>query len=410
MSAASSQDVFTAAVAQCAPPCTCPGSTDICSSVFPPECGFGATSILSCSGLGTTPVVKEDCSASGSGTKVCAQTSNGTTCLPTECTCTSDDDACGSSFPASCKLDANALYTCSGAGAAPELKLNCAATGVEVCASHSGDDVCLAPECTCTNTGTSCGSQFPDSCGYDDNSVFQCSAEGAAPEVQQDCGSGLCVSDTPLVSAAFVDGVFMAAAAQCVPPCTCPGSSDICGSTLSPECGFGNTTILSCSGAGSTPVVKSDCTSGTVCATTSNGTICLPTNCTCTSNSDVCGSRFPDSCNLDPNALYSCSAAGAAPEIKEDCGANGGDVCAPQSNGDVCVPSECTCSAAGDVCGSEFLELCRYDKNSLYTCSGPGAVPEVKQDCGAGVCVPSTPGLSANSGFAAAAAAQCAPP
>ncbi|KAF9965708.1 hypothetical protein BGZ73_001349, partial [Actinomortierella ambigua] len=86
-----------------------------------------------------------------------------------------------------------------------------------------------------------------------------CSAEGAAPEVQEDCGSGLCIPDSQLVSAASIEGVFKAADATCAPPCKCPGSEDICASSFPPECGFGNTSILSCSGLGATPVVKGQC-------------------------------------------------------------------------------------------------------------------------------------------------------
>ncbi|KAF9979199.1 hypothetical protein BGZ73_004085 [Actinomortierella ambigua] len=168
---------------------------------MPVECGYGTTSILSCSGLGSTPVYKGDCSGSGNGTDVCATGSNGTVCLPQECTCSSKTAACGSSFS--------------------------------------------------------------DTCKYSKNTVYKCSGKGAAPEVQQDCGSGLCAPTTQDFSTVAAQ-IFSATDAQCSPPCTCSGNQDICSTILPPECGFNNASLLSCSGFGFRPLFKEDCQHGCV--------------------------------------------------------------------------------------------------------------------------------------------------
>ncbi|KAF9932062.1 hypothetical protein FBU30_008992, partial [Linnemannia zychae] len=90
-------------------------------------------------------------------------------------------------------------------------------------------------------------------------------------------------------------------------------------------------------------------------------------------------------CNLDPNTLYTCTAAGATP--------SGGTVCdfGCQINvgDDTCKP-DCTCPDRKDTCGSVFDPGCNLDPDTLYACSAVGATPVLDEVCAVGCIVKPT--------------------
>ncbi|KAF9978612.1 hypothetical protein BGZ73_001528 [Actinomortierella ambigua] len=330
--------------------CVCQSKGGLCSSELSEICGLEKNTVYACNGEGTVPEYVRSCgeglcapsipTVSTNSSQGVFATAEATCSAP--CTCKDSNDFCSSSLPASCGFGPAQILQCSGLGSAPTIKSDCKlfSKGHVVCATITNGAICTQPGCACPSDRATCGSQFPAVCGYAANTLYKCSAVGAMPEEQQACGDGWCIPVTEAMSEEDTEDIFGATEAICVPRCSCPGSSDICGSTLPPECGFGNKTILDCNGFGSTPIAKDECSGSTVCATSPNGTVCLPQECTCTSNSPACGSRFPESCQYDKNVIYACNAPGAVPQFQHDCSASGTEACAALFDGDQCLPKE----------------------------------------------------------------------
>ncbi|KAG0249152.1 hypothetical protein DFQ27_000328, partial [Actinomortierella ambigua] len=451
--ATSDGNVFTVAASTCQGPCTCSGSNDICASSLPYECGFGTAAVLSCSGAGTTPVVKEVCQgscATVSGTSQCPSgpvddpckcTSSGTVCgkefppscnitqdalvicdntgsfpvvqqacdpgtcvgttgtsdediftaadakCQSPCTCTGTADVCASTLPTECGFGTTALLSCSGSGSTPAVKETCqngctVVGGVNQCATGPVSD-----DCSCKSNGTVCGKEFPASCNIPTQTLASCTI-GSAPVIQQSCSPGTCVGTSGM--AVDSEGIFTAADAQCQAPCTCSGTDDVCAIALPPECGFGSTSLLSCSGPGSTPTIKEVCQGG--CGTI-NGVDTCPSGpvddpCKCTTDGTVCGKEFPASCNLTQDALLTCS-SGVTPTTQQNCtpGTCVGTSSVAAASADVFTAADatcqapCTCSGTADICASSLPAECGFGTAALLSCSGAGSTPVAKQSC-----------------------------
>lgn len=165
------------------------------------------------------------------------------------------------------------------------------------CNIRPGPDQCAFDPCACREPGNACGSTFPTSCGLELNSLYTCSGNKTLPIRNLTCSSSqICV---PVPGGSDLCGDSN--------DCGCIGSGNICGDMLPPICGKTTKTSIIC------PLgTATECSSGCAAGSCASG-------CSCTDNSIKCGSNFARSCNLVPNALYSCI-SGSAPVLLFDCG------------------------------------------------------------------------------------------
>ncbi|KAF9360553.1 hypothetical protein BGX26_008834 [Mortierella sp. AD094] len=221
--------------------------------------------------------------------------------------CVSVGDFCGTSLYG-CKFVPTTLYTCKAIGEKPEVAMADSPT-----CGGSGTITLTGDPCSCTSTAPVCGSQFPATCEYEPNAIYQCPGGPlSAPTILK----------------------------QCIPGTQCTagqGGAD-------PTCGF-NT-------------------------------------CDCSDDTEVCSSQFPSSCGLTPNSRYKCGTDGK-PLLLSAC--DGGQECVYSTDGSVCVPSDCSCTGGGVTCGRIFPLSCRLPASSFYTCQ-PGQAPVASQDCSPDTC------------------------
>ncbi|KAF9114009.1 hypothetical protein BGX27_000337 [Mortierella sp. AM989] len=430
------------------PDCTCQSSKDTCGFNFPESCGLSDAGLYSCSGKGSTPSLQETCGGYCVPKDNAHSKCSSTATPASDCSCKDTDDHCGASFPSTCGFDPNSLYSCSNVGAAPLVTHKCA----DYCYKNpnSGLDICsdlpTQNSCECRDNHPICGSRFPPSCGFDQSSVYTCSAAGSQPTAPVACSGG-CVIDlsgadscsttvppvddcacidasttcgsafpttcgldanaiytcpsagaTPVSKVPCADGCSHVAGANDVctapaDPCVCVDSDAACGSKFPTSCGLAVNTLYTCSGAGSTPVAGTVCTDG--CAIIPEGSdVCSdptlpPTECSCVDGNMACGSKFPASCGLSAGSLYSCAAAGEGPVANTVCplgctvNTDASDACTTNTT----PPTDCTCKDSGATCGSVFPTSCGYSSNTLYSCSAVAANPVAGSDCVAGCTV-----------------------
>ncbi|KAG0208518.1 hypothetical protein BGX28_000572 [Mortierella sp. GBA30] len=93
----------------------------------------------------------------------------------------------------------------------------------------------------------------------------------------------------------------------------------------------------------------------------------------------ICGSSFPETCRLDENSLYYCKHAGSKPVWHEKCKEGkcpeGSSMCPKEP-----IDPDCLCQAAGTICGSLFPEKCNLDPEALYVCRNAGDVPKFLEE------------------------------
>ncbi|KAK3808768.1 MAG: hypothetical protein J3Q66DRAFT_80794 [Benniella sp.] len=428
-------NVIEAAADQCSigpDPCACQDNTDTCGEGFPTSCGLATDTLYSCSELGATPTVKTACD---NGCSVIESAADQCNSGPDPCACQDTDTVCGSAFPTSCNLSSDTLYSCSAAGATQSLTETCEFG----CIVQDGPDQCdsetVPPECLCDRALDTCGSRFPETCGYYATTLYTCAGLDETPAEKTNCTSGCTESATG-------DDI-------CTDPCLCDGTNDRCGSSWPESCSLSGTSLYTCSAAGEAPQESTNCTFGCIQTTTGCNAVCGGgPDCLCKDDGTHCGTFFPEKCNLAPDGLYKCT-NGMAPNETQDCApgvcsanivaaasvdgettfvATTDDFCVDQcaskeSNTTACTstfPAECgydnktivscnqignvpevtetctvscdvetstctvdpcTCKATGDTCGSSFPPSCGYESNSFYTCSALEATPEKKQAC-----------------------------
>ncbi|KAF9435340.1 hypothetical protein BGZ76_006471 [Entomortierella beljakovae] len=394
---------------RCKPgPCDCTEEGPICGSTFPDSCNLTSSTLYQCSDTGARPKPGSEC-PSGE----CP--SGGDACTPESCSCTELGDTCGSNFPVDCNYDPNSLYTCSAVGQPPTL--------VEKCMSGEcpkGSSNCSPDDCACTDDKPTCGSNFPEHCGLDNNTVFTCPSDGRRPIPDKVCIIGecpvggddcvinpcLCTKRGPMCGSEFPAECGYPPNAQykcrkigsppnfihncttqcdpathsCVPgPCDCTSLGIFCGSSFPESCGFHEGVLYSCDVIGELPNISSSCESGSC---SGDGKNCDLKPCVCKDVGLLCGSSYPAECNLDPNALYHCASTGSDPIKDLDCPSG---TCDPNANS--CVPiDKCSCTTQGNVCGSDFPSTCNYESNSLYQCE-IGEKPILIHECIPGTCV-----------------------
>ncbi|KAG0195509.1 hypothetical protein BGX28_001240, partial [Mortierella sp. GBA30] len=162
--------------------CECPGNKEVCSDAFPDSCGLDKNTIYSCTSTGN-PTKTKACDID----EVCVTLSDGAVCNKKPCECPVDGDVCGSVFPLSCKIPTTSIYTCVK-GQAPVLKEACAHGGCTV-----GSDECNKDPCKCQESGDVCGSTFPKECPLLKDTLYSCTGKGETPTVKMACSTKGCV-------------------------------------------------------------------------------------------------------------------------------------------------------------------------------------------------------------------------
>ncbi|KAG0031511.1 hypothetical protein BGZ83_004542, partial [Gryganskiella cystojenkinii] len=230
------------------------------------------------------------------------------------------------------------------------------------------DDQCIN-ECMCAGKGNVCGSTFPLKCKLDSERIYQCDGAGTVPKPLELCPDKCIVQAGGAVCSTTPDR------------CKCPISSTgkpVCGGTLDPACKADPTAIYYCpNGAGSDPQILKKCDPGTQCNTDKNGNAnCGYSTCNCTGQVLACSSQFPDKCNLIPNSIYKCSAAGV-PELVKTC--TNAEECKSYVDGAQCVSKDCKCPVDGKICGNAFADSCLLSATTIYDCKkGQDPVPYKK--------------------------------
>ncbi|KAG0357597.1 hypothetical protein BGX24_006171, partial [Mortierella sp. AD032] len=285
-------------------------------------------------------------------------------------------DKCGASFPATCGLDKNSVYSCAADKALPQKKIACEESS-KVCLETLSGPTCTPPDCICKDSGSHCGSTFIDTCNLKNNSLYQCTI-GGLPSMVKDCGNGICSANVVKGTAEFR----ALADDRCIDQCACKEASvPVCGSAYDAVCNYKENNLMNCKNVGDVPEVEETCTLS--CTTQAGPDECAIDPCACIKAGDTCGATFPAACSYKPDSQYNCSRRKALPVKKADCPTN--DICLITSTGSVCTPSECICKDEGSHCGSTFATTCNLQSNTLYKCTN-GQLPTIIKDCGTGSC------------------------
>ncbi|KAG0260443.1 hypothetical protein BGZ95_004451, partial [Linnemannia exigua] len=345
----------------------------VCSSSFATQCKYDPSELMMCNEVGDVPVKMTLCS------KGCKQTSATSECEFDPCSCTSTGDTCGSSLPTNCSFEANTVYSCAGSGAAPEIKVNC--TADTTCSVAAAGPTCIPTDCICKDDGTNCGSQFPSSCNYTENTLYNC-VKGSTPTVSEDCGDGKCSANIKPSGTAE----FMASGGDtCVNKCVCQiANVSVCAFSFPSDCNYSNKTLMSCGNQGDVPTEPKTCT--TYCDVIKDAPdACAFNPCACRRVGDTCGKSFPSSCGYLANTVYTCATNQTMPISKADCKSS--EICQPVSGGsDICVANNvCDCIGTGTVCTDRFPADCAKSANSMVTCPA-GTVTACPGGCAAGEC------------------------
>ncbi|KAG0257532.1 hypothetical protein BGZ95_005214, partial [Linnemannia exigua] len=354
----------------CVDQCACKeGNVSVCASTFSPSCNYDNKTLLICDKVGDVPTVKETC------TQSCIAQQGPDFCIFDPCACTKAGDVCGSSLDSTCGYEKTSIYTCGGNTMLPTKKDSCPTA--TICLETTSGPTCTPSDCVCKDDGSHCGSTFIPACNLQTNSLYKCT-KGVLPISVRDCTPGIC-------SANVVAGlaVFRAMADDtCLDQCACKEANvPICASTFDPVCNYGNKSLMACGNTGDVPTVKEACTLS--CTTQPGPDVCTFDACACTKTGDVCGSTLSKDCGYETDSVYTCSTVKGSPQKKIVCEST--KVCLEIPSGPTCTPPDCVCEDNGSHCGSSFIDACNLQKNSLYKCT-PGGLPSLIKDCGTGTC------------------------
>ncbi|KAG0271972.1 hypothetical protein BGZ95_000159, partial [Linnemannia exigua] len=384
-------------------PCACTSSSSTCGSTFKPECKLKPDVLYSCKQVGAKPVEQETCTA--------GCTKGASECNIDPCVCSKAELKCGSAFDPSCKLDGDTLYECTAKGDKPKVKELC---GAGKC--PAGTTACVKDPCKCGTASSTCGGDFADTCGFDKDTIYQCTAEGAIPSPGEKCAPGLCAS---------ADKSSTFSVAICKPDCSCKSTKDTCGIDFPTDCKLDKDTLYSCAKIGDAPKPKEVCSSNG-CKTGTN--TCYVDPCACKQIGEICGK---DICpTLKPDTIYICSTikGNAIAKPGGDCptgncngGRCGADTCVCTQDGPFCgnelpcpglnpdlyyscgigkkpfpfdrckngkpTTGKCLCNDGNSMCSTYFPFECGYDQSQIFKCpGGAGTKPVTAQQCGEGRC------------------------
>ncbi|KAF9578581.1 hypothetical protein BGW38_005552, partial [Lunasporangiospora selenospora] len=319
------------------------------------------------------------------GTKCSPRAGKDPVCGFEDCTCGGDGEFCSSQFPETCGLQENSIYKCVGTGK-PELVKKCST--VEECVALADGSACASKDCKCPRDGTVCGDIFPASCRLSSVSLYKCK-KGESPVLDKSCLPGRCVGTKTVYDASkvFVDDV-------CQSSCMCTAAGKFCGSTFPGGCKFNPQGLYTCTAKGASPAMNRICEYG--CISLSGGGRCKgggtdpyePCKCPGSGTGPVCGYDLPLECKADPGTIYFCpEGKDTKPVPREIC--KPGTQCQPRPLpvGAICGTSTCDCKGDYEVCGSTFPDQCGLDKTSIYKCTSDGKLQLVKKCDGSQECV-----------------------
>ncbi|KAG0228168.1 hypothetical protein BGX31_006705 [Mortierella sp. GBA43] len=353
--------------ARCKPdPCACTSDmvgNKVCASQFPKECKYSDDAVYYCGAVNERPVEIEECK----DPSVCEVTLDKGECItPLDpCNCPpGKETVCGSSFNETCGLKDKTVYNCKDRENQPPLPVE--ECDPFACLTIDNTAACEPDPCLCKGaTGAFCGSTYLPECKLDNDTLYTCREAGKYPEVLSECEGGTC---DPKTSSCKID------------PCNCQSVGEICGSDFDSTCGYNKDAVYNCASVGSKPTLTEECDYGCVKGS-GQCTPPPPDPCKCTQAELICGSAFEPQCGLDGDTLYECTGEGVDPVPKEKC-IPGGCVAGTTA----CVPDPCKCGDAASTCGSDYLDSCGFDKDTIYTCTEEGATPQPGQKCGTGLC------------------------
>jgi len=380
--------------------CDCYGDNLICSDSFPESCGLDKNSVYQCTLSGRAEKV-QDCEE---GQWV--QLADGAVCKIDKCKCPADGDVCGVVFPLGCNIPTGNIYTCVN-GEDPVLKEKCPAgcigtvrgypnliSAKSVFEATEVTDKCTEDPCKCHSKGLICGSGYPEKCGYDKDTVYECTGPKETPTEKDKCAKDKCLNS-------LGDD-------RC-DKCLCPAGNTvrICGSHLPEECKADSKAVYDCSAGADTSLIEIGlCPPGVECVdgTGSNDAICGSFNCDCTGDLVVCSSAFPEKCGLQPNTIYKCTDSGRPAKLTS---CKEGEACVTVADGSICRPDDCKCTSNGVVCGDAFPAKCNLKTSSLYDCM-KGQDPVFKSECKEpGRCTSTQVSISVAAVFKATADDRC---
>ncbi|KAG9062972.1 hypothetical protein KI688_004572 [Linnemannia hyalina] len=265
----------------------------VCGSSFDAICNYNASALMSCENTGDMPVLMNVC------TTECTRKDITSECNLDPCACIVAGDTCGGLLPANCGYDPTIVYSCAGPGAAPVNKLECKSGST--CTTSAAGPTCRSLDCICKDNGHHCGSQFPSSCEYSENTLYRCTM-GLVPADEKDCEME----------------------------------------------SYDNKTLMSCGNQGDVPVVSETCTS--YCDVISSAPdVCTFDPCACRRVGDTCGKSFPANCGYLPDSLYTCATNRTLPAKKSAC--QSFETCHTVPGGvDVCLANKvCDCVGTGTI-------------------------------------------------------------
>ncbi|KAG0375099.1 hypothetical protein BGX24_009534 [Mortierella sp. AD032] len=370
--------------------CKCISDGIVCGDAFPFKCRLKSSSLYNCK-TGQEPVFKTECDNPGRCTSTQASLSAEAVFKATAndrcidgCTCGDRGKACTSTFPPECNLPLDSIVDCSGSGATPTNPQKCEAGA---CVVSNGEDRCSNNKCTCPGDTPVCGSELPKECNAKPNTIYYCpNGKGTEPAELTECKPGTICNKKEAPIGAACGGV----------NCECPGDKEVCSTAFPDSCGFDKNAIYNCTSSGMPKKINS-CNNDEACVILSDGAVCTTNDCKCPTDGDVCGSVFPQDCRIPTGEIYYCD-KGRDPVLTKDCG-TGGCIATKESSmaaaaafqgaaaSDKCVADPCKCQEKGDVCGSTFIEECKFPKDTLYSCTGKDATPTEKLICSKKGCV-----------------------
>ncbi|KAG0282572.1 hypothetical protein BGZ96_000332, partial [Linnemannia gamsii] len=337
-------------------PCVCQVPGILCGKTYPKICGLNDDTMYSCFALKneTMPTPVETCYE---GCDFGADK-----CRPFNlCLCTIDGPQCGSFFPESCNYDKDVLYDCTFMEM-PEYFRDCVA-GTCPPGGHNCNAI---DNCLCKEVGMVCGSTFDEACGFAKGTLYRCKAANAKPKEKEVCDSKLCKSGDDKCSD--------------IEDCSCARTGQICGSAFDESCPVIKNALYFCADEGDAPKYIDSCYTGECLPDADQ---CTPDPCLCTAPGSTCGANFPERCKYEADGIYYCVKKDFRPIFAQNCDTGacpaGQKICTP-------VPEECTCFKPGQLCGSTFPDLCNLNKDTMYFCGGKGDTPMELEICKTGSC------------------------
>ena len=161
------------------------------------------------------------------------------------CNCKSTNPVCGATLDLSCKADPSAIYNCPNGNGTKYEGFQICSPGTKCITGKDGNASCGSDTCRCVGSRQRCSSHFPEKCGLQKNSIYQCSTIGE-PQLVSSCGDDkVCIT--------LRDGAICKSK-----DCTCTVDGTVCGESFHPSCRLSATSLYTCK-TGQAPVLSKNC-------------------------------------------------------------------------------------------------------------------------------------------------------